>query len=171
METIAIDGYRKAGSDDSGIVTIMIAYIALGSNLNNPVKQVQTALQWISSMGQTQVIAESSLHETAPLGPQDQPNYINQVIAIETQLTAHELLHALLSIEKNMGRVRDVRWGPRIIDCDILLFGDEIIATDTLTVPHPEMTKRSFVLYPLAEIAPNLVLPSGEMIQTLFDKP
>ena len=70
-----------------------------------------------------------------------------------------------------MGRVRDVRWGPRIIDCDILLFGDEIIATDTLTVPHPEMTKRSFVLYPLAEIAPNLVLPSGEMIQTLFDKP
>ena len=84
METIAIDGYRKAGSDDSGIVTIMIAYIALGSNLNNPVKQVQTALQWISSMGQTQVIAESSLHETAPLGPQDQPNYINQVIAIET---------------------------------------------------------------------------------------
>lgn len=145
-----------------------IAYIALGSNLNNPVKQVQNALRFIADIEKTQLIAESSLHETAPLGPQDQPNYINQVIAVETQLTPHALLQALLAIEKSMGRVRDVRWGPRIIDCDILLFGREIIATDDLVIPHPEMTKRAFVLYPLAEIAPDLVLPSGETVQMLL---
>lgn len=147
----------------------MIAYIALGSNLNNPVKQVQNALQRISNIQKTQMIAVSRLHETAPLGPQDQPNYINQVIAVETELTAHELLRALLSIETEMGRVRDVRWGPRTIDCDILLFGDEVIATDALTVPHPEMTKRSFVLCPLVEIAPDLVLPTGEVVQSLLN--
>ena len=145
-----------------------IAYIALGSNLNNPVKQVQNALRFIADIEKTQVIAESTLHETAPLGPQDQPNYINQVIAVETQLTPHALLQALLAIEKSMGRVRDVRWGPRIIDCDILLFDQEIIATDDLVIPHPEMTKRAFVLYPLAEIAPDLVLPSGETMQMLL---
>ena len=145
-----------------------IAYIALGSNLNHPLKQVQNALCFISHIHNTQIIVESGLYETAPLGPQDQPNYINQVIAVETQLTAHELLHALLSIETKMGRVRDVHWGPRIIDCDILLFDNEIIATDALIIPHLEMKKRAFVLYPLAEIAPNLVLPSGETIQMLL---
>lgn len=147
----------------------MIAYIALGSNLNDPVKQVQNALQRISNIPKTQVVAASRLHETVPLGPQDQPNYINQVIAVETELTAHALLHELLSIEMSMGRVRGVRWGARIIDCDILLYGNEMIATNALTVPHPEMTKRAFVLLPLWEIAPNLVLPTGEMVQSLVN--
>lgn len=136
------------------------AYIALGSNLNNPIKQVQTAVQLIREITNTKVIAESSLHQTAPMGPQDQPDYINQVIAVETKLTAHELLYALQAIENKMGRVRTIRWGARIIDCDILLFGDEVIHTPELIIPHPEMTKRPFVLDPLAEIAPHLVVRS-----------
>jgi len=145
-----------------------IAYIALGSNLRNPRKQVQQAVQQINVISKTKVIAESSLYQTAPLGPQDQPDYINQVIAVETALTAHELLRELLFIENKMGRVRTVKWGARIIDCDIILFGDENICTDDLIIPHPEMTKRSFVLEPLAEIAPHLVLPSGKLIQTVL---
>lgn len=144
-----------------------VGYIALGSNLNDPLKQVQNALRHIAVIPDTHVIAESSLYETAPLGPKNQPNYINQVIAIETKLSAHALLHALLSIEKRMGRVRNDRWGARIIDCDILLFGNAVIQTADLIIPHPEMTKRSFVLHPLAEIAPDLVLPSGESVRCL----
>ncbi|PIZ03554.1 MAG: 2-amino-4-hydroxy-6-hydroxymethyldihydropteridine diphosphokinase [Gammaproteobacteria bacterium CG_4_10_14_0_8_um_filter_38_16] len=136
-----------------------IAYIALGSNLNNPEKQVEDALKFIRLIASTAVIAESSLYESTPLGFADQPNYINQVIAIETTLTAHALLRALQSIENKMGRVRKVRWGSRIIDCDIILFGNEKMATPELTIPHPEYKNRDFVLYPLAEIAPDLVLP------------
>lgn len=134
----------------------MISYVALGSNLNNPEKQVQNAVQLICDIPNTVVVAESSLYHSKPLGPPDQPDYVNQVIAVETALTAHELLYALQDIEKKMGRVRTVRWGPRIIDCDIILFGDETIATAELTIPHPEYQKRDFVLYPLAEIAPHL---------------
>ena len=134
------------------------AYIALGSNLDHPVLQVQIAVSHIQLISCTTIVAQSNLYETKPLGPADQPDYINQVIAVETQLTAHELLHALLHIENVMGRVRNVRWGPRIIDCDIILFGKEKINTDELTVPHPEYKKRDFVLYPLAEIAPDLEL-------------
>ncbi|OGT48194.1 MAG: 2-amino-4-hydroxy-6-hydroxymethyldihydropteridine diphosphokinase [Gammaproteobacteria bacterium RIFCSPHIGHO2_12_FULL_38_11] len=129
-----------------------ISYIALGSNLNNPKKQLKLALHLISEISNTRITTKSSVHETKPLGPQNQPNFMNQVIAVETQLSAHELLYALQAIENLMGRVRTVHWGPRIIDCDILSFGDEIINTDDLIVPHPEMYNRDFVLVPLAEI-------------------
>lgn len=140
-------------------MTKVIAYVALGSNLNHPEKQVETAVEFIRAIALTNVIAESSLYETVPLGPCDQPSYINQVIAVETALSAHDLLRALQAIENKMGRIRTVRWGARLIDCDIILFGDESIQTDELTIPHPEYQNRDFVLYPLAEIAPNLVLP------------
>src|SRR3989338_11379681 len=126
-----------------------ISYIALGSNLNNPKKQLKLALHLISEISNTRITTKSSVHETKPLGPQNQPNFMNQVIAVETQLSAHALLYALQAIENAMGRVRTVRWGPRIIDCDILSFGDEIINTDDLIVPHPEMYNRDFVLVPL----------------------
>lgn len=144
------------------------SYIALGSNLNNPAKQVQDAVSHIAKIPHTTIIAQSYLHQTKPLGPQNQPDYVNQVIAVETQLSPHALLNALLAIELQMGRVRLERWGARIIDCDIILFGDQVIQTPDLTIPHPEMKNRSFVLYPLAEIAPDLVLPSGEMLQALI---
>lgn len=133
-----------------------VAYIALGSNLHDPVKQLQIAREKIQHISKTSITAESSVYKTAPLGPQNQPDFCNQVIAVETQLSAHELLYALLTIENEMGRVRDVRWGPRIIDCDIILFGCEVINTEELTIPHPEYKNRDFVLYPLAEIAPEL---------------
>jgi len=129
-----------------------ISYIALGSNLNNPKKQLKIALRYISEIPTTKITAESSVHKTKPLGPQDQPDFMNQVIAVETALNAHALLYALQAIENLMGRVRTVHWGPRIIDCDILRFGDEIIDTDDLIIPHPEMHHRDFVLIPLAEI-------------------
>lgn len=129
-----------------------ISYIALGSNLNNPAEQLQKALLLIKEIKKTTITAQSTMHETKPLGPQDQPNFMNQVIAVKTELTAHELLYALQAIENAMGRVRTVHWGPRIIDCDILLFGDEIMNTADLIIPHPEMNNRAFVLEPLAEI-------------------
>lgn len=144
-----------------------VAYIALGSNLNDPALQVRTALVKINALEKTRVIAESRQYETEPLGPLGQPHYVNQVIAIETDLTPHDLLHALQMIEQEMGRVRTVRWGARIIDCDILLFDNEIIQTEDLIVPHPEMTKRAFVLIPLLEIAPDLVLPTGVSVKSL----
>src|SRR3989338_7817226 len=125
-----------------------IAYIALGANVNNPRYQLQTALQHIEKIAQTTVLVASSLYETKPLGSQDQPDYINQVIAVETGLAAHELLLTLQDIEHQMGRVRTVRWGPRVIDCDILLYGDTVIDLPDLKIPHPEMKNRDFVLYP-----------------------
>ena len=129
-----------------------VSYIALGSNLNNPAQQLEIALQHISQIPHTRILKKSSVHETPPLGPPNQPNFMNQVISVETQLTAHELLFALQDIENKMGRVRKEHWGPRIIDCDILLFGDEIVNTPDLIIPHPEMMNRDFVLKPLAEI-------------------
>ncbi|MDP1573358.1 MAG: 2-amino-4-hydroxy-6-hydroxymethyldihydropteridine diphosphokinase [Coxiellaceae bacterium] len=128
------------------------AYIALGSNLNNPREQLCLAISYIGVIPKTVIIAQSSLHETKPVGPQDQPDFMNQVIAVETELTPHELLYALQAIENKMGRIRTLRWGPRIIDCDILLFGNESINTDDLIIPHPEMQYRDFVLKPLSEI-------------------
>ena len=144
------------------------AYIALGSNLNNPKKQVQNVASYIATITRTTIIAHSSLYETKPLGPQNQPDYVNQVITVETQLSPHALLKALLAIELQMGRVRHERWGARIIDCDIILFGDQVVQTPDLTIPHPEMKNRPFVLYPLAEIAPDLVLPSGELLKDIL---
>ena len=129
-----------------------IAYIALGSNLDNPAKQMQRVGDYIRDIPKTQVVARSRILETEPLGPLNQPNYLNQVIAVETKLTAHELLYALQAIENAMGRVRTVRWGARVIDCDILLFGDEVINTHDLMIPHPEMHHRDFITTLLAEI-------------------
>lgn len=128
------------------------AYIALGSNLENPREQVAKAIKEISKLSAVKLLKISSIYETPPLGPQNQPDFINQVICVEMTLTAFELLDELLAIENKMGRVRTVRWGPRIIDCDILLFGDEVINTERLVIPHPEMHHRDFVLKPLAEL-------------------
>src|SRR3990167_3506201 len=112
-----------------------ISYIALGSNLNNPAKQVQNAVSRIAKIPHTSIIAQSNLHETKPLGPQNQPDYVNQVIAVTTQLSPHELLKVLLEIELQLGRIRRERWGARIIDCDIILFGDQVVETPDLTIP------------------------------------
>lgn len=144
-------------------------YIALGSNLANPLHQVQSALNALAELPQTKLTATSSLYRTPPLGPQDQPDYLNAVVALDTDLSAENLLDHTQKIELEHGRVRkDERWGPRTLDLDILLFGDEIINTERLTVPHYDMKNRQFMLYPLAEIAPELRFPSGESLQSVI---
>lgn len=144
------------------------AYIGLGSNLSDPRAQVINAAKAIGNIVESNVITLSSLYLSKPMGPQDQDDYINAVIAIETSLSALELLDALQSIENSAGRVRkDNRWGARILDCDILLYGSESIENERLTIPHYGMKLREFVLLPLAEIAPSLHLPDGSSISEL----
>ena len=144
------------------------AYIGLGSNLSDPRAQVINAAKAIGNIIESNVITLSSLYLSKPMGPQDQNDYINAVIAIETSLSALELLDALQSIENSAGRVRkDNRWGARILDCDILLYGSESIEDERLTIPHYGMKLREFVLLPLAEIAPSLHLPDGSSISEL----
>lgn len=145
-----------------------MAYIGLGSNLSDPRAQVIDAAKAIGNISSSNVIALSSLYLSKPMGPQDQDDYINAVIAIETSLSALELLDALQGIENSAGRVRkDNRWGARILDCDILLYGNESIENERLTVPHYGIKLREFVLLPLVEIAPSLRLPDGSSINEL----
>ncbi|AKJ42942.1 2-amino-4-hydroxy-6-hydroxymethyldihydropteridine diphosphokinase [Pragia fontium] len=147
-------------------------FIALGSNLNQPLAQIDAALDAIKHIPQTQLVNCSRFYRTKPLGPQDQPDYLNAVVEITTQLQPEQLLDATQLIELNQGRVRkDERWGPRTLDLDILLFDNQTINTPRLTVPHYDMHNRAFMLYPLADIAPDLVLPNGislaEMLQRI----
>ena len=144
-----------------------IAYIALGSNLNTPVEQLNSALKAINALPQTQLIAVSSFYQSKPLGPQDQPDYVNAVAKIETTLESLKLLDELQRIENEQGRVRLRRWGERTLDLDILLYGNETIQNERLTVPHYDMHNREFVIIPLAEIAPDLILPNGQPLSAL----
>ncbi|MCK5639384.1 MAG: 2-amino-4-hydroxy-6-hydroxymethyldihydropteridine diphosphokinase [Gammaproteobacteria bacterium] len=146
------------------------AYVGLGSNLQSPQQQLEQALDALARIPGTRLLQASSLYRSAPMGPQDQPDYLNAVAALETTLTPHELLDQLQSIETAQGRVRGAtRWGARTLDLDLLLYGNETINNERLVVPHPGMKERSFVLYPLYEIAPGLLLPSGETLASLLD--
>ncbi len=145
-----------------------LAYIGLGSNLSDPEAQIRQAITNIQSIPHSHINQISSLYFSRPMGPQDQPDYMNAVLALDTQLSALELLDHLQIIENNAGRVRkENRWGARILDLDILLFGDKTIQNKRLTVPHYGMKDREFVLIPLAEIAKSLLLPNGDSISTL----
>lgn len=136
-----------------------LCYIGLGSNLDDPKHQVRQAIATITNTTGIQLLKSSSLYQTKPVGPQDQPNFINAVIECKTILSAEALLKTLLSIEQQQGRIRNknqLRWGPRIIDLDILLYGHARISLPHLTIPHPEMMNRDFVLTPLIELNPDL---------------
>lgn len=141
-----------------------LCYIGLGSNLDKPQKQVETAINAIANLGD--ICAQSPWYQSQAIGPGDQGDYINGVIELQTTLSAHELLHALQAIENQQGRVRTVRWGERTLDLDILLFNKEQIDSEELIIPHPRMTERAFVLYPLLDIAPTLKLPNGQTLQS-----
>jgi 2-amino-4-hydroxy-6-hydroxymethyldihydropteridine diphosphokinase len=144
------------------------AYIGLGSNLEDPRRQVRTALVELGALPYTRLVAQSSLYRSDPMGPADQPDYINAVAAIDTLLTPLALLDALLGIERMHGRVRHgTRWGPRTLDLDVLIYGDRIISDTRLAVPHPGIGERAFVLLPLAEIAPNLAIPGHGAVAAL----
>lgn len=145
-----------------------LAYIGLGSNLSDPAAQIRQAVNHIKSIPNSQLKKISSLYFSRPMGPQDQPDYMNAVLALNTQLSALALLDHLQAIENNAGRVRkENRWGARILDLDIILFGNETINNERLTVPHYGMKAREFVLIPLAEIAQTLLLPDGDRVAEL----
>lgn len=146
----------------------MISYIGIGSNQQDPITQAQQAIRALQHLPQSKLTNCSSLYSSTPMGPQDQPDYVNAVAEIETQLSAIELLNALQAIELDQGRVRkDNRWGPRTLDLDIILYDNQQINTERLTIPHYGMHEREFVLYPLMEIAPNLTLPNGTLLSQL----
>ncbi|BDA94533.1 2-amino-4-hydroxy-6-hydroxymethyldihydropteridine diphosphokinase [Citrobacter freundii] len=142
-------------------------YIAIGSNLASPLEQVNAAIQAIGEIPDSRIMAVSSFYRTPPLGPQDQPDYLNAAVALETTLAPEALLDHTQRIELQQGRVRKAeRWGPRTLDLDIMLFGDEVINTERLTVPHYDMKNRGFMLWPLVEIAPELLFPGNTPLRT-----
>ncbi len=144
------------------------AYIGLGSNLQNPIEQIQQAFSALAELAQSRLVLSSSLYSSRPMGPQDQPDYVNAVAQIETQLAPIELLHALQSIENQQGRVRERRWGERTLDLDLLVYGDQSINHPELIVPHIGMAQRNFVLYPLQEIAADLSIPQQGLLSELI---
>ncbi|WP_332821700.1 2-amino-4-hydroxy-6-hydroxymethyldihydropteridine diphosphokinase [Pseudomonas sp.] len=144
-------------------------YLGLGSNLAEPLAQLHGALAALAALPQSQLLGRSSFYASDPLGPADQPRYVNAVAALESKLTPLQLLDALQAIELNQGRERKAeRWGPRTLDLDILLFGDLMLDEPRLRVPHYHMHARAFVLYPLAELAPDLRLPDGRALTDLL---
>jgi 2-amino-4-hydroxy-6-hydroxymethyldihydropteridine diphosphokinase len=144
-------------------------YLGLGSNLAEPLAQLRGALKALAALPQSQLVGTSSFYISDPLGPADQPRYVNAVAALDSELTPLQLLDALQAIELNQGRERkDERWGPRTLDLDILLFGDLMLDESRLRVPHYHMHARAFVLYPLAELAPDLRLPDGRALADLL---
>lgn len=146
----------------------MISFIGIGSNQADPIKQAQLAIEALKTLPDTQLISCSSLYSSTPMGPQDQPDYINAVAQIETQLPALALLDNLQQIELSQGRVRkDNRWGPRTLDLDIILYDNQEINNSRLIIPHYGMKVREFVLYPLQEIAAQLILPDGTPLSQL----
>ncbi|MDK9355215.1 2-amino-4-hydroxy-6-hydroxymethyldihydropteridine diphosphokinase [Lelliottia sp. V106_10] len=148
-----------------------LAYIAIGSNLASPLEQVNAAVQALSEIPQSRLVAVSAFYRTPPLGPQDQPDYLNAAVVLETALDAETLLDNTQRIELQQGRQRKAeRWGPRTLDLDIMLFGDEVIHTERLTVPHYDMKNRGFMLWPLFEVAPELTFPTGESLQAILQQ-
>ena len=149
----------------------MKAFIGLGSNLGDREASLRQALEHMAQSPETVVVRASSLYDTEPVGVEDQPHFLNAVAQLETQLTPRQLLWNLMLIERRLGRVRTQRWGPRTIDLDMLLYEDAVIEEDDFQLPHPELSKRSFVLVPLVELEPLLVHPvTGETMLALLQR-
>ena len=146
------------------------AWIGLGSNLDNPRDHVIEAFHELAETEGISMVARSSLYLSEPLGPQDQPDFVNAAAVIETTLDPLSLLEVLQAIEQRHGRQRERHWGPRTLDLDLLLYDDEQIRHPELTVPHPAIAERSFVLLPLQEIAPGLVIPGLGSVESLLQK-
>lgn len=145
------------------------SFIGLGSNLAEPTQQLQQALTALARLEHCRLGLVSPFYRNPALGPGTQPDYVNAVAELFTTLSAAALLAQLHAIENAQGRVRSMRWAARTLDLDLLLYGDSIIATPTLQVPHPRMHERNFVLYPLYAIAPDLTLPDGTSLSALLD--
>ncbi len=144
-------------------------YVALGSNLGNPLDTVDAAIDTLAALRGSIFKAMSSLYRTAPVGLKHQPDFINAVVALDTRLPPRELLDELFAVEARFGRERSVRNAPRTLDLDLVLYGDLVQDDPGLTLPHPRMHERAFVLMPLAEIAPGLVVPGRGLVETLLE--
>jgi 2-amino-4-hydroxy-6-hydroxymethyldihydropteridine diphosphokinase len=148
-----------------------LVYIGLGSNLADPRAQVERGVIALAALPHSQLVSKSRLYRSAPWGNLDQPEFVNAVALIQTQLAPMELLSELLAIERSFGRARDnSRWGPRVLDLDILVYGDLIVEESGLNVPHPRLHERAFVLVPLHEIAPTLMIPGRGRVDYLLEK-
>lgn len=143
------------------------AYIGLGSNLADPLQQLATAVAALATLPRSRLIAQSPFYRSAPVGPQDQPDFINGAVELETRLPALALLDELQAIEQNHGRERVQHWGPRTLDLDLLLYGDQQIDVERLQVPHRELANRDFALQPLLDLNPDLALPDGRRLTDL----
>ncbi|GHD52917.1 2-amino-4-hydroxy-6-hydroxymethyldihydropteridinediphosphokinase [Marinobacter persicus] len=143
------------------------AYVGLGSNLEQPANQLARAITALAALPDTTLLAQSPFYASRPVGPQDQPDFVNGAVLLATGLSALQLLDQLQAIEQAHGRERLRHWGPRTLDLDLLVFGDQAIQNDRLTVPHAELANRDFVLQPLLDLAPELTLPDGRTIREL----
>lgn len=143
------------------------AHIGLGANLGDAEATLRSAVSALRALPGCRLVGLSSLYRSAPLGPAGQDDYLNAVARLDTRLPPHALLAALQAIESAHGRVRELRWGPRTLDLDLLLYGNDRIATADLTVPHPELTSRNFVVTPLLELFPDATLPGGGRLDRL----
>ncbi len=153
---------------DHGNMEAVTTFVALGSNLDDPDGQLRRAIFELAELPDSRLLACSSFFVSSPLGPIGQPDYLNAVAKIETRLSAAALLRELQHIEDAHGRKRTLHWGARTLDLDLLLYGNDIISTETLQVPHPEMQKRNFVLYPLLELVPDLQIPGVGWLRELL---
>jgi 2-amino-4-hydroxy-6-hydroxymethyldihydropteridine diphosphokinase len=144
------------------------AHIGIGSNQDDPVRQVRDAFDELAALPSSRLAGQSSLYRTAPVGKPDQPEFVNAVARLETTFPAAELLRMLLAIEQRHGRVRAERDAPRTLDLDLLLYADEILDTPGLQLPHPRMHERAFVLLPLAEVSPGLIIPGRGPVGALL---
>jgi 2-amino-4-hydroxy-6-hydroxymethyldihydropteridine diphosphokinase len=146
------------------------AFVALGSNLDDPADQLRRAFAALAGLQASTLLAMSPVYRSRPLGPPGQPDYLNAVAALETRLEPLDLLDSLQQTERRHGRTRGERWGPRTLDLDLLLYGERRIDSARLQVPHPEMHRRAFVLVPLAQIAPDLVVPGIGALAGLLEE-
>ncbi|MGM0951771.1 MAG: 2-amino-4-hydroxy-6-hydroxymethyldihydropteridine diphosphokinase [Pseudomonadota bacterium] len=144
------------------------AYIGLGSNLQDPAAQLARAVAELAGLPDTTLLAQSPFYASRPVGPQDQPDFVNGAARLQTTLSAHQLLDHLQEIEQAHGRERLRHWGPRTLDLDLLVFGNETINDQRLTVPHAELANRNFVLLPLLDLNPDLTLPDGRPVSGLL---
>ena len=146
------------------------AYVGIGSNLGEPLQNCLTAIRLLGALEGCRVEGRSGFYRTEPVGVEGQEWYVNAVVSLKTEHSPQDLLRGLLALEKEMGRVREKKWGPRVIDLDLLMYGERVIEEKNLTVPHPRMHERRFVLVPLAELAPALIHPVyGKSIADLLD--
>jgi 2-amino-4-hydroxy-6-hydroxymethyldihydropteridine diphosphokinase len=149
----------------------LLAYVGIGSNLGNPVAQVREAIAELEEITDSIVIARSSLYSSKPMGPPGQPDYVNAVVAIDTVLSPQALLQALQTIERRQGRERTAeRWAPRVLDLDLLLYGSKVLNTADLTIPHPGLHERDFVLVPLEEIAGDIIIPGRGALRAFLSR-